>query len=166
MFNIEILSFILFFCLGSLSLFFETIINTCSPTHFSLVDKSELYETILANVHGATITQIEYFYLLHQRFDIASSSNFHLNNLIMTLTKYSSIPYNQDFFSFFSIFLKTFCFQEQHLHHYFYRSTSSKRFNRENLSDQIGMKQYGIDQLPIIYDIKSEQERSTIKGKE
>ncbi|CAF0956337.1 unnamed protein product [Adineta ricciae] len=150
----------------SLSLFFETIINTYSPTHFSLVDKSELYETILANVHGATITQIEYFYLLHQRFDIASSSNFHLNNLIMTLTKYSSIPYNQEFFSFFSIFLKTFCFQDQHLHHYFYRSTSSKRFNRENLSDQIGMKQYGIDQLPIIYDIKSEQERSTIKEKE
>ncbi|UJR09566.1 hypothetical protein I4U23_013801 [Adineta vaga] len=149
----------------SLSLFFETIINTSSPSHFSLVDRSELYETLVSLFNGATITQIEQFYVLHQRFDIASSSNFHLNYLIMTLTKFSSIAYNQEFFSFFSIFLKTFCFQEQNLHHYFYRSTLSKRFNRKYLSEQIGMKQYGIDQIPIIYDIKFEQEQSIIKEK-
>ena len=32
----------------------------------------------------------------------------------------------------------------------------------EDHSNQIGMKQYGIDQLPIVYDIKFEQERPTI----
>jgi hypothetical protein len=58
--------------------------------------------------------------------------------------------------------LKTFCFHNQHIHHYFYQSTLSKRFNSKNSSNQIGMKQYGIDQLPIIYDIKFEQERPII----
>ncbi|CAF1002430.1 unnamed protein product [Adineta steineri] len=142
-----------------LSSFFETIVNTSSPSHFSIVDKSELYETLLSLINGATINQIENFYLLHQRFDIATSSNFHLNHLILTLTKFCSLPYNQDFYSFFSLFLKTFCFHDQSLHHYFYQSTLSKRFNSKNLSDHIGMKQYGIDQLPIIYDIQFEQER-------
>jgi hypothetical protein len=114
---------------------------------------------LLSLITGATINQIENFYLLHQHFDYASSTNYHLNHLIFTLTKFSSIPYNQDFYSFLSIFLKTFGFHDQNLHHYFYRSTSLKRFNIENHSNQLGMKQYGIDQLPIIYDLKSEQER-------
>jgi hypothetical protein len=79
--------------------------------------------------------------------------------MIFTLAKFSSIPYDQDFYSFLSIFLKTFAFHEQNLHHYFYRSTSSKRYDKPNQSNQIGLKQYGIDQLPIIYDLKTEQER-------
>jgi len=58
--------------------------------------------------------------------------------------------------------LKTFCFHNQNLHHYFYQSTQSKRFNRKNISNQIGMKQYGIDQLPITHDLKFEQEQPTI----
>jgi len=148
--------------LDSLPSFFESIVNNYSPSHFSIVDKSELYETFVSLINGATITQIENFYLLDQRFDFASSSNFPLNHLILTLTKFSSIPYNQDFYSFLSIFLKTFCFHNQHIHHYFYQSTLSKRFNSKNFSNQIGMKQYGIDQLPIIYDIKFEQERPII----
>jgi len=148
--------------LDSLPSFFESIINTSSPSHFSIVDKSELYETFLSLLNGATINQIENFYLLHQRFDIASSSNFLLNNLILTLTKFCSIPYNQDFYSFFSRFLKTFCFHDQRLHHYFYRTTLSERFNSKNISDQLGMKRYGIDQIPIIYDVKLEQERPAI----
>lgn len=146
--------------LGSLSAFIESIVNTYSPLHFSIVDKSELYETFISLINGSTITQIENFYLLHQRFDFASSTNFLLNHLILTLTKFSSIPYNQDFYSFLSIFMKTFCFHEQNLHHYFYRSTLSKRYNIKNHSDQIGMKKYGIDQLPILYDLKFEQEQS------
>ncbi|CAF1400234.1 unnamed protein product [Rotaria sp. Silwood1] len=148
---------------NSLPTLFETIVNTYSPCHFSIVDKSELYETLLSLLNGTTINQIENFYLLYQQFDYASSSNFHLNHLIMTLTKFSSIPYNQDFYSFLSKFLKTFCFHNQSIHHYFYQSTLLKRFNMKNISKQIGMKQYGIDQLPIIYDLKFEQEQSLIK---
>ncbi|CAF1344617.1 unnamed protein product [Rotaria sordida] len=148
---------------NSLSNLFESIVNTYSPSHFSIVDKSELYETLLSLINGTTINQIENFYLLHQRFDIASSSNFHLNHLIMTLTKFSSIPYNQDYYSFLSKFLKIFNFNNQNIHHYFYQSTLLKRFNLKNISKQIGMKQYGIDQLPIIYDLKFEQEQSLIK---
>ncbi|CAF4980086.1 unnamed protein product, partial [Rotaria socialis] len=148
---------------SSLPTIFESIVNTYSPSHFSIVDKSELYETLLSLFNGTTIHQIENFYLLHQRFDFASSTNFHLNHLIMTLTKFSSIPYNQDFYSFLSIFLKTFCFHDQHLHHYFYQSTFSKRFNSKNIPKDVGRKQYGMDQLPIIYDLKFEQERPLIK---
>lgn len=139
--------------------------NTYSPSHFSIVDKSELYETLLSLINGSTINQIENFYLLYQRFDIATSSNFHLNYLILTLTKFCSIPYNQEFYSFLSMFLKTFCFQDQNIHHCFYESTLFKRFNSKNISKQIGMKQYGIDQLPVMYDLKLEQKPSLAKDK-
>lgn len=143
--------------LGSLPSFLETIVNTASPAHFSRVDKSELYETLLSLFHGATITQVEDFYLLHQRFHIAASSNFPLNHLIGTLTKFCSVPYDQDFYSFLSTFLKTFCFQELGMQHYFYQPASPKRVNTTNLAEQIGLKQYGSDPLPVAYDIKSEQ---------
>ncbi|CAF3055202.1 unnamed protein product [Rotaria sp. Silwood2] len=118
---------------NSLSSLFETIVNKYSPSHFSIIDKSELYETLLSLLNGTTINQIENFYSLHQHFDFASSSNFHLNHLIMTLTKFCSIPYNQDFYVFLSKFLKTFCFHNQHIHHYFYQSTLLKRYNLRNI---------------------------------
>lgn len=148
-----------------MSSFFESIVNTYSPLHFSIVDKSELYETLLSLINGTTINQIEYFYLLHQRFDFASSSKLLLNHLLMTLTKFSSIPFNQEFYSFLSLFLKTFCFHDQNIHHYFYESTIPKRFNIKNRPIEIGTKQYGIDQLPIIYDLKFEQEQPIVKEK-
>ena len=143
---------------------FESLVHTYSPSYFSIVDKSELYETLLSLVNGATIDQVEYLYLIHQHFDYASSTNFLLNHLVWTLTKFSSIPYNQDFYSYLSIFLKTFCFHKQKIHHYFYQSTLFKRFNLRNISKQIGMKQYGTDQIPIVYDLKFKQEQvSSIK---
>lgn len=126
------------------------------------MDKSELYETFLSLIQGTTIDQIKQFYVIHQRFDWASSTNFHLNHLISTLTKFSSIPYDQDFYSYLSRFLKTFAFPSDNLHHYFSQSTLLKRFNLRDTTDSIGMKQYGIDQLPIIYDLQSEQKRSLI----
>lgn len=124
------------------------------------MDKSELYETFLSLIHGTTIEQIEQFYLLHQRFDWASSTNFHLNHLISILTRFSSIPYNQEFYSFLSRFLKIFAFPSEQLHHYFPQSTFSKRYNLRTPSNQFGLKQYGIDQFPIIYDLQLEQKRS------
>jgi len=138
-----------------LSEFFEQLVNTYSPNDFSLVDKSELYEIFISLINGATINQIENIYLIHQHFDYAVATNFHVNHLLSTVTRFCSIPYNQEFYSFFSRFLKTFCFYQQNLHHYFYCSTFSKRsINQINSS-----KQYGIDQIPIIYDIKFEQQQ-------
>ena len=128
------------------------------------MDKSELYETLLSLIHGTTIDQIKLFYVLHQRFDWASSTNFHLNHLISTLTKFSSIPYDQEFYSYLSRFFKTFAFPSDNLHHYFSQSTLFKRFNLRDCSEYPGMKQYGIDQLPIVYDLKSEQKRSLADG--
>jgi hypothetical protein len=149
--------------LDSLSSLLESIVHTYSPSSFSLIDKSELYETCFSLTNGITITQIEQFYLLHQQFDRASSSNFPLQNLLSTLAKFSAIPYNQDFHLFLSRFLKTFCFQNR-LHQYFYRSTDCKRSHDTARVDQIGTKTYGIDHLPVMYDLKFEQERP-IQGK-
>lgn len=135
--------------------------HSYSPSSFSLVDKSELYETCLALVDGVTITQIEHFYLLHQRFDLASTSNFPLHHLLWTLTNFSSIPYNEEFHSFLSRFLKIFCLHYR-LDHYFYQSTASRRTELSEGIHPTGRKQYGIDLLPVAYDLKLEQERPPV----
>lgn len=145
--------------LDSLPSLVESVVNTHSPSSFSLVDKSELYETCLSLVNGATITQIEQFYLLYQRFDFASSSNFPLQHLISTVTRVSCIPFNQEFHSFLSRFLKAFCFH-QRFYCYFYRPTRLQRTHQKSSANQIGMRQYGADRVPIPFDLKLEQEHA------